>query len=136
MQDRPTAAELLEAIGELLEGAVLPDTRGPLRHPVRVAGNLCRILEREAELGADLEVRELERLRGLLGDAAGDATDDDTATDDAATLTAALAQKLARGDDVDFEARAWQALVEIVRGKLRVVKPGHDGYDFAAELPD
>ena len=127
MQDRPTAAELLEAMAELFDGAVLPGIQGPLRHPVRVAGNLCRILQREAELGADLEARELEQLRGLLGDA----TDDD-----AATLTAALAQKLAHGDDVDLEARAWHALLEIVRGKLRVVKPGHDGYDFAAELPD
>ncbi len=30
--------------------------------------------------------------------------------------------------------RAWAALVEIVRAKLAITKPGHDAYDFTAEL--
>ncbi|MAE95368.1 MAG: hypothetical protein CL910_11965 [Deltaproteobacteria bacterium] len=126
MQDRPTAAELLEAIGDLLEKAVLPGTRGPLRHPVRVAGNLCRILEREAELGSELEAREVEILRQLLGPATGD---------DVRSLTAELDRRLATEDDPEFQARAWRGLLEIVRGKLRIAKPGYDAYDFVAELP-
>ena len=36
--------------------------------------------------------------------------------------------------DLEFERRAWHALVEIVRGKLAIAKPGHDAYDFAPEL--
>ena len=33
------------------------------------------------------------------------------------------------GDDVDFEARAWTAIVEITRQDLAVSKPGHDGWE-------
>ena len=51
MQDRPTAAELLADIAELLEGEALDATSGALRHKIRVAGNLCRIIEREVSGG-------------------------------------------------------------------------------------
>ena len=45
--DRPTAAELLEIIAETLSESVLPATAPHAQHQVRVAANLCRILERE-----------------------------------------------------------------------------------------
>ena len=45
--DRPTAAELLEIIAETLTTSVLPATAPHAQHQVRVAANLCRILERE-----------------------------------------------------------------------------------------
>ena len=51
MLDRPNASELLETIAELLGDEVLPATSGLLQHKVRVAANLCRILDREARLG-------------------------------------------------------------------------------------
>ena len=38
------------------------------------------------------------------------------------------------GRDTELERRAFPALLEIVRGKLAIVKPGHDDYDFAGEL--
>ncbi len=118
MQDRPTAAELLETIADLLEGDLLAATQGPLRHPVRVAGNLCRILEREARLGPSQEHREQQLLRELLQRADGEPTE----------LNAALDQALAAGDDATLEPRALPVLVEIVRGKLAIAKPGHDAY--------
>ena len=31
-------------------------------------------------------------------------------------------------------ARSWPALIEIVRGKLSINKPGHDRYDFSTEV--
>lgn len=123
MQDRPTAAELLETIADLLEGDLLAATQGPLRHPVRVAGNLCRILEREARLGAAQEDRERELLRDLLQRGDGDVRE----------LSSALDAALAAGDDPSLEARAQPVLVEIVRGKLAIAKPGHDAYDGEAE---
>jgi hypothetical protein len=87
-----------------------------------VAGNLCRILERELALGPAAEDRQVELLSGLLGE-----------TGDARTLNERLTQRL-RGDvDEGFEAATWRALVEIVQGKLAVAKPGHDSYDFAPE---
>ena len=126
MQDRPTASELLEAIADLLERDVLPATSGGLQHRVRVAGNLCRILEREARLGAAHEAREVERLASALGEAAGGR--------DALALSRALVARLDAGHDAALERRAFRALAEIVRGKLAIAKPGHDAFDFAAEL--
>ncbi len=118
MQDRPTAAELLATIAELLEGPLLQSTQGPLRHPVRVAGNLCRILEREAELGPEQDRREIELLRSLV--------DGPSAT--SAELNEALSQALETSDDLDFQARSWAALTEIVRDKLAIAKPGHEAW--------
>ena len=126
MQDRPSASELLEAIAELLEGEVLPATRGALQHSVRVAGNLCRILEREARRGAAHEAHEVELLAGALGEA--------PAGRDALALSRALVTRLEAGADPALERRAFAALVEIVRGKLAIAKPGHDAFDFTAEL--
>jgi hypothetical protein len=126
MQDRPTASELLLAIAELLEKELLPATEGGLQHQVRVAGNLCRILEREARLGATADAREVELLANALGEAAGGR--------DPLALSRALVARLDAGHDPVLEGRAFRALVEIVRGKLAVAKPGHDAWDFAAEL--
>lgn len=126
MQDRPTASELLEAIADLLEQDVLAATQGGLQHQVRVAGNLCRILEREARLGGAADAREVELLAGALAEPAGGR--------DALALSRALVARLDAGHDAALEGRAYRALVEIVRGKLAIAKPGHDAYDFAAEL--
>ena len=128
MQDRPTASELLEAIANLLERDVLPALSGPLQHQVRVAGNLSRILEREARMAPELDARE----RELLVDVLGDVRDGASAPD----LSALLAERLRAGGDPELERRAWPALLEIVRGKLAVNKPGYDAFDFAEELAD
>ena len=127
MQDRPTASELLATIAELLEGAVLDATSGGLKHQVRVAGNLCRILEREAALGAVQEARETELLASVLGEPSGGR--------DAKSLSVALVARLEAGHDAALEQRAVPALLEIVRGKLAIAKPGHDDYDFRGEQP-
>lgn len=126
MQDRPTARELLDTIAELLEGDVLAATRGPLRHRVRVAANLCRIVEREVALGGAHDAREIELLAELLGV--------EPAGRDSRSLARELAGRLRSGHPPDLELRAWPALLEIVRGKLAIAKPGHDDYDFGDEL--
>lgn len=125
MQDRPTAAELLATLADLLEGDLLTATQGPLRHPVRVAGNLARILEREMQLGAEQDRREIEGLRALLGRGDGDA----------ASLNAALTEALTPDSALATDPRTRATLIEIVRGKLAIAKPGHDAYDFADERP-
>jgi hypothetical protein len=140
MQDRPTAHELLETIGDLLQGEVLAATSGPLKHQVRVAGNLCRILERELELQPASDAHAVTRIAALLGSDAGDRSLDD--------LNRELTARLRRGtaldssgsrsigsepEDLEFERCAWSVLLEIVRDKLAVNKPGHDAYDFAPE---
>ena len=126
MQDRPDASELLDAIANLLENDVLPALAGPLQHQVRVAGNLARILEREAKLAPGLDTREHDLLAGLLGA--------DPASAETSALSARLADRLRTSSDDALERRAWSALLEIVRGKLAVNKPGYDAFDFADEL--
>lgn len=125
MQDRPTASELLATIAELLEGAALEATSGGLKHQVRVAGNLCRILEREAALGPAQEAHETQLLASVLGETANGR--------DARALSAALVARLEASHDAALEQRAVPALLEIVRGKLAIAKPGHDEYDFSGE---
>ena len=123
MQDRPTASELLDAIAGLLETELLAATRGGLQHQVRVAGNLCRILEREARLAR----RPTARGRGA-GGALGRRR-----RPRCARLSRALVARL-KGRDAALEGRAWRALVDIVRGKLAIAIAGHDAWEFTAEL--
>ena len=91
-----------------------------------MAGNLARILEREVELGVAHEQREVELLSGVLGE--------EPDGRDALELSGALVLRLNAGHDPELERRAWPALVEIVRGKLAINKPGYDDYDPSTEL--
>ncbi len=67
VQYRPTAAELLATLAQLLDDELLPALPEALQHKARVAANLCRILEREARLAPDAGRRERDLLAGLLG---------------------------------------------------------------------
>jgi hypothetical protein len=122
LQDRPTAAELLRDIAELLEGDVLAALNGPLQHSVRVAANLARIVQRELETGREANFRE----RALIGDL----LDEEGNADE---LTAELAARLRANDDDGLARAAWPVLLAVTLDKLAINKPGHDAYDFAAE---
>ena len=61
--DVPTAAELVEAVREWIEGSV---DRPPNAFHARVAANVLAIVERELRLGSDQSHRHAERL-ALLG---------------------------------------------------------------------
>ena len=41
MNDRPDAAELLEAVRRFIETEVIPDSSGPRKYQARVAANVC-----------------------------------------------------------------------------------------------
>jgi hypothetical protein len=113
----PTAAELAAAIARLLDEQVMGAVPAHLQHPVRVAGHLASLLEREVRLGPATAARERELLGGLLG------TDGEV---DA--LAAELADRIRTGDD-EFAGNAWSVLVEITRGDLTIAKPGHDSWE-------
>jgi hypothetical protein len=49
--DRPTAAELLDAVREFLDGDVREATSGLVRFHARVAANVVAMVSREVELG-------------------------------------------------------------------------------------
>jgi len=51
MHDRPTAAELVEAVREFIERDVMAATEGRVRFHARVAANVLGMVEREIALG-------------------------------------------------------------------------------------
>ena len=116
MQFVPEAADLLAAIGKLLDEKVLNVVPLDLQHQVRVAAHLSTLLEREARLGPADAVRERQLLTGLLGEEVDHATD-------------ALAARIREGDDETFEAKAWPVIVEITKMDLDIAKPGHDRWE-------
>ncbi|MDP6342712.1 MAG: DUF6285 domain-containing protein [Alphaproteobacteria bacterium] len=65
--DRPTAAELVEAVREFLTDHVGPNVEGQLAFHARVAANALAIVERTLAEGGAMDQAEAERLRDLLG---------------------------------------------------------------------
>ncbi|HET9728125.1 MAG TPA: DUF6285 domain-containing protein [Acidimicrobiia bacterium] len=66
-QDRPTAAELVEAIREFLERDVFEAVTGRVQFHVRVAMNALAMLQRELTLGPSFVADERARAVSLLG---------------------------------------------------------------------
>lgn len=108
VSDRPTAAELAEAIREWLEGDVLEGTQGRLRFHARVAANAVGMLEREARLGVAHVAAHRERLAALGIDSEADL---------AAAVRAGAVDD--RWDEV--VASVWATVVD----KLEVSHPGY-----------
>ena len=88
MQDRPTAAELIEAVHEYLEHAVWPQLEGHTAFHMRVTLKVLETLQREAELGAAQDVAQHDRLVALF--------DDGSEHIDTTADTLALERELAR----------------------------------------
>ena len=65
MRGVPTAAELVEAVDELLRQEVMPETTGKLRFDVLVAANVLGMVARELEMGSRVASAHEERLRAL-----------------------------------------------------------------------
>lgn len=65
---RPTAAELLDAVRELLEREISPVLPADSRFQCRIAINILATVRRELELRSAFEARERERLATLLRD--------------------------------------------------------------------
>ena len=104
--DVPTAAQLVEAVREFLEGDVAAATEGRVRFHARVAANVCAIVERELALGPAQAAAAAERLAAL-----GVADD------------AALAAAIRSGELDERYAEVAAAVRETVRDKLLVANP-------------
>lgn len=65
--DRPTIAELVEAVREYLSEQVAPNVDGQLAFHARVAANALTTVERTLAEGGDMDAREADRLAELLG---------------------------------------------------------------------
>ena len=66
-QDRPTAAQLLAAVRDLIEQELLPEAQAGRAFKLRVAVSVLAIVERELTLAPALAAEEHVRLVELLG---------------------------------------------------------------------
>jgi len=114
MQDRPKAAELLEAVREFLERDVMPAVEGRVAFHARVAVNALGMLERESTLGPALDAAEHERLAALLGHHGS-----------LAELTTELAVAIRSGTLDDRRDDVVDVLRASVGAKLAVANPGY-----------
>jgi len=116
LQDRPSAAELLEAVREFLEHDVATATEGRTAFHARVAVNALGIVERELVLGPSVDAPVIERLARLL-DRSGTPTE----------LVADLAARIRDGSLDNPSGQVGDEVVEIVRdvvaAKLAVANP-------------
>ena len=115
-QDRPTAAELVEAVREFLEHDVMP-IEGRVGFHGRVARNVLAILERELAAGEALDAAERARIVDLLGVEAGSLETVD--------MERELARRIRDGSLDDRRDEVVAAVRETVMGKLSVSNPAY-----------
>src|SRR4051812_7668593 len=65
LHGRPTARELVDAVGGFLRGQLEPEVEGALRHQVRIAVRALEVVARELELGPAQEQAHHARLAAL-----------------------------------------------------------------------
>jgi hypothetical protein len=106
--DRPTAAELVEAVREFLERDVMGATEGRVQFHARVATNALRMVERELAEGSAMEAEHRQRLDRL-----GVADDRE--------LSRAIRDGVLDDRWPDVQRIVFEAVVE----KLRVANPDH-----------
>jgi aminoglycoside phosphotransferase (APT) family kinase protein len=106
--DRPTMAELVEAVREFLETEVMESAESGLRFHARIAANALAIVERELATGADHAAAHAARLAGL-----GVADDRE------------LAAAIRSGRMDDRWDEVVDAVADSVQDKLAVAHPGY-----------
>jgi Domain of unknown function (DUF6285) len=127
-QDRPDAAELLDALAEFVSEDVREWAPREQRFQVLVAANLCAILGRELRAGSEPLRDDLALLRELLGAelAPGELSDAEL-RQAVRSAEAELARRLRAGElDPRLEVIA-SRLADHVRRKLDVARPGYAG---------
>ena len=124
MQPRPTAAELLAVVAELLERDVVPALDGPVQHHARVAASLVAIVERELRLAPAAAANELAAVTEVL---AGDQPASTDLGEARAQLAAALRAGMA--DDAAVAEGVWELLMAVAHDDLAISKPGHDSWE-------
>jgi hypothetical protein len=115
-QDRPTAAELLEAVREFVEQDAQPELPGRAGFHARVAINALGIVERELVLGPGAEAPVAARLASLLGRSGSPRE-----------LAEALAAGIRDGSFDDQDESVVDAVVALVVAKLAIANPRYTG---------
>jgi hypothetical protein len=122
MQDRPTAAELLEALAEMLFTEVRDWVPRERRFQVLVAANLCAVVARELRAGREPTRADVELFERL---AAGYTAPDADPPEAARAAAARLAREIREGRLDDQLPAVMDGLREHVRRKLEVARPGY-----------
>jgi Domain of unknown function (DUF6285) len=126
VQDRPTAAELLDAMAAKLFGDVREWVPRDRRFQVLVLANLCAVIARELRAGTEPSLADVRLFRELLGEGGpepGPERTDAVAREHAAELAAAIR----RGELDDGLDEAIARLREHVARKLAIARPGYTG---------
>jgi Domain of unknown function (DUF6285) len=116
MQDRPTAAELLESVAEYLVAELRPEVPREQRFKVLVAANVCAVVAREIRAGEEPDRQDLELFNELLGQDVSDVH----------VAAAELSRRLRAGELDDRIDELAPRLEEHVRRKLEIARPGYD----------
>ena len=122
MQDRPSAAELLEAVAAFLSEEVADRLDGRERFHALVAANVARIVAREIELAPAQMKDERQRLEELLGETTAPADTDAAAV---LELNRRLCRRIREGwaDEEPVRARVLAHLRHVVGAKLDIDNP-------------
>jgi hypothetical protein len=113
-QDRPTAAELVQAVREFLEHDVMAATEGRVQFHARVAANALGMIERELTDGPSFDDAERARAAALLGH-----------DGDVRTLEREVAAGIRDGSLDDRLEAVRDHVHATVRDKLLVANPGY-----------
>jgi hypothetical protein len=123
MHDRPTAAELVDAVSEFLERDLQPSLAGRLAFHTRVAVNALRIVRREIDLGPQLDGLRNAGLRELLG--VDPSAADALAGADTRDLEVELARRIRDGSLDAHRPELVAYLRATLRLQLDIVHPGY-----------
>jgi hypothetical protein len=124
MQDRPSLAELLDAVRGFLDKDAIEGLEGTAKFHARVAANVLAIATRELELEPAHLAAEWQRLDALLGHMAVP-PDMSALRDGIRARTEALCERIRSGDadDGPFRAAVFEHVRTTVREKLAVTNP-------------
>jgi hypothetical protein len=109
-QDRPDAAELLDAVAGYLFSELRPEVPREQRFKVLVAANVCAVVAREIRAGEGPALADAEMFAELLGGAGG---------------AGELAGRIRSGEFDERLDELAPKLAEHVRRKLEVARPGY-----------
>lgn len=124
MQDRPTAGELLEAVGGFLEKEILPNETGRRQFHTRVVVNVLNILRREWEHEESMVREEWRRLASLLNEEEEPASYGDL-REAVRRGNVELSKQIRAGELDDRWDELVMAIAATVRDKLLVANPGY-----------
>jgi hypothetical protein len=124
VQDRPDASELLAALRMFLTEEVAPVVPDELRFSMRVAINVCGMLEREAALGE----RDVRAEAAALAELFGEEPPEGEPRPAARELQRRLAGAIRAGELDERLAEVVPVLREQLAARLRVAHPGWESF--------